>query len=180
MRLFQRLAVGVDVLPLLHAIGRQPQLWNANTLRTKHPQSPHKAVDDIWLRFNELKPDLAEVVNDLDCVNYPAFAALPQARSMLFDLMRRVEGERLGRVLVTRLAPGQKIEPHADLGAPATYYDRYHITLQNSPGSIFRCGDEQAFMAIGEVWWFDNTKVHEVVNNSGDDRITMIVDIRQC
>jgi hypothetical protein len=33
-------------------------------------------------------------------------------------------------------------------------------------------------MAPGEVWWFDNSKMHEVINNSADDRLTMIVDIR--
>jgi aspartyl/asparaginyl beta-hydroxylase (cupin superfamily) len=33
-------------------------------------------------------------------------------------------------------------------------------------------------MAAGEVWWFDNTVEHEVVNNSADDRIVLICDIR--
>jgi hypothetical protein len=33
-------------------------------------------------------------------------------------------------------------------------------------------------MAPGEAWWFDNAQEHEVINNSADDRIHMIVDIR--
>ena len=87
-------------------------------------------------------------------------------------------GVRLGRVIITRLPPGKTITPHVDSGSHAEYYDRYHVTLQNNPGSIFRCGNEHVFMATGDIWWLDNSIEHEVINNSVDDRITMIVDIR--
>lgn len=179
MRNFQCLAANVDVIPLLNAIMRDPALWNQHTLRTQHPGTAHAEVDDIWLRFNEIDEDeVAKVVDDTECVNYPAWWALPQARALIFDLMRRVEGERLGRVLITRLAPGRKITPHIDEGAPACYYERFHVVLASAPGCLFRAGDETVSMQTGQVWWFDNTKEHEVVNNSVDDRIHMIVDIR--
>lgn len=177
MNNFQCLAANVDTIPLLNAIMRDPALWNQNTLRTTHPGTAHSKVDDIWLRFNETD-DPEAVVDDKDCVNYPAWWALPQARPLIFNLMARVEGERLGRVLVTRLRPGAKIDAHVDGGAPATYYDRFHIVLSSAPGCLFRAGDETVHMGTGQVWWFDNTKEHEVINNSVDDRIHMIVDIR--
>lgn len=177
MRNFQVIATGVDTIPLLNAIMRDPALWNQNTLRTTHPETAHAQVDDIWLRFNETE-DPTAVVDDTECVNYPAWWALPQARDIIFNLMRRVEGERLGRVLVTRLAPGRKITPHVDGGAPATYYERFHVVLSASPGCLFRSGDETVQMRAGEVWWFDNTKEHEVVNNGVDDRVHLIIDIR--
>lgn len=180
MRCFQQIASGVDVLPLLHAIQVQPKLWNMHSLRTMYPQSPHHEAEDIWIRFNPLSDDPLSMANDRDCVNYEAFHALPQVRPIIFDLMRRVEAEQLGRVIVTKLAPGKQITPHEDAGAPATYYERYHILLQNHPGSLFYCGDEAVCMKPGEVWWFDNTQMHSVVNNSKDDRLTMIVDVRVC
>lgn len=179
MKYFQKIG-DVDPLPLLHALQRQPELWDQNTLRTTHPMSPHTQAHDIWLRFNHLKDDIATAIEDKECFNYPAWQALPQARPIIFDLMRRVEGEQLGRCLITRLAPSKKIDPHEDMGTPAYWYDRYHIMLQNSPGSMFRCGDESVFMRPGEVWWFENRENHEVINNGVDDRITMIVDIRPC
>lgn len=177
MNNFQRIAVGVDIIPLMNAIMRDPALWNQNTLRTRHLNTAHAEVDDIWIRFNEID-DVESVVDDKEAVNYPAFWALPQARPLVFSLMARIEGERLGRVLITKLRPGYKITAHVDGGAPAEYYDRFHIVLNSAPGCDFRAGDEWVHMATGEVWWFDNTKEHEVVNNSGDDRIHMIVDIR--
>lgn len=177
MRHFQIIAQNVDVLPLAHALHRKPELWNRNDLRTTYPNSPHADVDDIWLWFNETE-DPAAVVDDKETQPCPAWGALPQARPIVFDLMRRVEGVRLGRVIITRLAPGKKIAAHADQGAPAEYYQRYQVALQNLPGSTFRIGDETVVFSPGDVWHIDNRIEHEAVNASADDRIVMIVDIR--
>lgn len=181
MKNFQRLQWNNDFTRLAHEIARQPHLWDENKLRTAHTQSPHQEVNDIWLRFQDLekyKGDLKQLIDDHESINYPATLALPSARAILFDLMRLVEGERLGRVLITKLARGKKIAAHVDGGEHAAYYDRYHVVLQGMPGSLFRAGDETVQMLTGEVWWFDNAVEHEVVNNSEHDRIHMVVDIR--
>lgn len=167
----------VDPFPLLHAITLRPELWNQDTLRTEHEGTAHAEVDDIWLWFNrtdEPKP----VVDDKDCIPYPAWEKLSAARTLVFDLMRRVEGVRLGRVIITRLPAGKRIARHVDGGAPADYYSRYQIALQSLPGCLFSAGDETITFDAGDVWYFDNKQEHEVVNNSADDRIVMIVDIR--
>lgn len=174
MRNFQRVIAGADVGPLRNAVQRTAS-WNENTLRTTHEGTVHGEVDDIWLRFNEITED---VIDDTECVDYPAFAKLSQARALIFDLMRYVEGTRLGRVIVTRLKPGGKILPHRDEGAPATYYERYQVVLDCPEGCTFRIGDESVQMRSGEVWWIDNREEHEVVNLGHDDRLVMIVDIR--
>lgn len=179
MKNFTLIAEGADVIPLRSAIAMRPHLWNQNTLRTKHPGTAHNEVDDIWLRFNKIaEGEEFKVVDDMEAINYQAWWELPQARPLLFDLMRRVEGERLGRCLITRLTPGKRITPHVDMGAPATYYDRFHIVLQGAPGSLFRAGDETVNMRTGDVWWFDNCVEHEVLNNSQVDRIHIVADIR--
>ena len=41
-----------------------------------------------------------------------------------------------------------------------------------------RAGDEQLEMRSGDVFWFNNKLEHEVVNNSGMDRISIVVDIK--
>ncbi len=180
MKNFHLMAKGVATTALMNQIARNQQLWNANDLRTKFPGSPHKAVEDIWLRFQKITEasSVAAVADDHESVNYPAFFELSEAQDLIFNLMRVVKGERLGRVMVTKLAPGKSIAPHVDGGAHAAYFERYHVVLQGYPGSIFRCGGEQVQMLTGEVWWFQNQELHEIVNNSGDDRIHLVVDIR--
>lgn len=173
--------MNAPVAPLLHAISRQPELWNQERVRTAFDGSPHAQVDDILIRFQDIKlhrDNPAQILDEHESIWQPAAAMLPQVRPLVFDLMYRVEGERIGRVLITRLAPGAMITPHVDGGAHAAYYDRYHITLQNMEGSTFKCGDEEVHMQTGSIWWFDNGVEHSVVNESLDDRLTLIVDIR--
>jgi hypothetical protein len=136
-------------------------------------------VSDIWVFFNDIDPEaVAKAVDDKDVIPYPGWYVLPQVRPIIFDLMRRVEAVRLGRVIISRLAPGKQITPHVDGGAPATHYTRYQIALQSLPGCLFNAGGESVNMRTGDVWWFDNQQEHSVVNHSAADRIAMIVDLR--
>jgi hypothetical protein len=184
MKHFQKIGEGIDIIPLLNAVTRQRDLWKSNLLRQTFADSPHADVEDVWLRFTDMAEfertgDLKVVGDDLECIAYPAWHALPQAHHIVFNVMRRVEAERLGRVMITRLDPGKRIKPHSDvLGAYAGYYSRYHVPLQSQPGVSFRAGNEQVFMAPGELWWFDASAEHEVVNNSADDRVHLIIDVR--
>jgi quercetin dioxygenase-like cupin family protein len=159
---------------MLAALAARPDLWNANDLRTTYPGSPHADVDDIWVMFDDPNGD---VVNSLQTHPYPAWRELP-IKDLVLNLMRRVGGTQLGRVIISRLAPGLSIAPHADQGAPAEFYQRYHLVLQSGPGCVTRSGGEVIQAAAGEVWWFDNRAEHEVINNGADDRIAVIIDIR--
>ncbi len=169
----------IDPLPILNALHSKPNLWDQHTLRTTHPISPHKEASDIWLFFNRMD-DTEIILNDIQTYDYPAWRELPQVRAVIFDLMRRVEGVQLGRLLITRLAPGKKIPAHADQGAPVEFYSRYQIAVQSLPGAIFQIGDEAVNFRSGEVWKIDNKTEHSVTNNSADDRIVIIADIRLC
>lgn len=177
MRHFLKIAENVDVIPVLNALQNRPDLWNQNQLRTQHPGTAHAQVDDIWIWFNDVSQPEA-VIDDKEVISYPAWGELPQVQTIVFDLMRRVGGVRLGRVIITRLAPGRRITPHEDQGAPASYYTRYQVALQSLPGALFHCGGETVNFRTGEVWMIDNQATHSVENNSADDRLVMIVDVR--
>lgn len=173
----------VDPTPLLHQVTVNPELWNGNTIRTRHPGSAHEEADDIILRFNDVSEfertgDFRSITDDRTCHEWAAWNVLTEARPIIFPMMARVQGVQLGRVMVTRLRPGKRIKPHVDGGSPAEFYERYQIALQSMPGCTFRIGDENVQFASGDVWWIDNRTEHEVINNSADDRIVMIVDIR--
>lgn len=191
MKHFQLIAKGLDPWPLLHSLQTQPELWNSSRVR-KHWQSVHKDVDDVMLRYNawtEGDDYLDKVCSSLEMVDYPAWHRLPPAQVFVYGLMGKVMGIHLGRVMISRLRPGGIIPPHSDRIEvaekkfptripPAVYFERYHVALQSGPGAIFISGDEQVSMAPGEIWWLDNQAVHSVENNSADDRIHLIIDIR--
>lgn len=172
MRYFQKLVEGVQVLPVLHALVRKPHLWNVDRLRTTFEGTPHAQVDDVLLRFGKADGD------DLEATDRAAMTETA-AKPLLLNVMQLVSGSRLGRAVVTKLEPGRKIMPHADVkGAYCDYYTRYHLVLQGLPGSLFTCGDETVNMRTGELWYFDAHAEHSVMNNSPDDRIHLLVDVR--
>lgn len=178
MRNFQLLANGIDVSQVVNQLQRQSNLWDENKLRTTHSGTAHSQVSDIWVWFNKLPDMLDKLVDDKDVIPYRAWKELPSLRPVIFALMRQVEAVRLGRVIITRLPPGKEITPHVDMGAPAEYYSRYQIALQCLPGNIFKIGNEQVSFKTGDIWWIDNKVEHSVINNSADDRIVCIVDLR--
>lgn len=186
MNNFQCIASGIDVIPLLLSIKRMPELWKEDTYLRDYPQGPFKQIETIMLRFPvkgvyETEEELQKHLSTYDQhenVDYPSYKLLHEARPIVMGLMNRTGGERLGRVMINKIAPGGRIYPHADTPSHADYYSRFHVVLQSNPGVVFRAGDEQVYMGTGEVWWFDNKQEHEVINNSADDRIHMIVDIR--
>ena len=185
MRHFQRIG-DIDPMPLMLALQQQPGLWNAHRYRTTYRNTPHGEVDDILLRFAAPErttdpADLMPVQEDVAPVAYPAWTALPAARPLVFDLMRRVEAVTLGRVIISRLKPGGRILPHADTDGAYVERDdgmRFHIALQGLPGSLYHCGGETVCMQTGSVWWFQHREVHAIENNSADDRIHLLVDVR--
>lgn len=179
MRHFQKIAENIPVIPLLNALAVNGDLWNEHSLRTTHPDSPHGQTDDIWVMFNDIPHLPASVVDDCEVMPYRAWTVLP-IRELVMDLMRLVGGVRLGRVIISRLPPGCEISVHVDQGAPATYYRRYHLAIQSNPGALNYSGSECMQYRMGDFWWFDNRAEHRIVNNSDDDRIVVVMDVKPC
>lgn len=189
MKNFLQIADGIDTRPLLLALARRPEVWREDTYLRSYPQGPFGAIDSVILRFPvrtvheteealrahvEANPD--QIVHE--CVDQPVFARLPEARPLIFGLMAMVQGERLGRVLINRINPDGRIDPHADTPIHADYWRRFHIVLQSKPPVYFRCGAELCYMPQGTAYWFNNKLEHEVRNDSDLERIHMVVDIR--
>jgi hypothetical protein len=173
---FQVIAQNIDTRPMLEALKDNEHLWNQNNLRTTHELSPHKQVDDIWVRFNKLDGALQKAVEDKEAYWYPASDVLP-VRAYMYPLLEIVNGDRLGRCVITRMAPNTVIDSHKDMGAPVGYYQRFHLALQNAEGAVFKCDGEEFTPKTGDLFIVANQKDHEVINNSEIERITMIIDV---
>jgi uncharacterized cupin superfamily protein len=174
MRSLLPIATGLNVLPLQLALKRQEYLWNENKLRTENPTSPHRDADDIWVRFNPKGKALEEHISEW----YPAYYALPEVSPIVFDVMRMVNGEQLGGVLLTRVPPGKSVHKHIDSGWHASYYDKYIVQIEGNCKQGFHFNDGFFSANPGDVYWFDNSKEHWVTNESSVDRISLIICIR--
>lgn len=181
---FLQVAGGLDVMPIVMELHRQSGLWNRNDVRLSKA-GPHWQSDDIWLRYkdeteNKKTGDYQNFSDPHDAIWYPSYYALPSARKLIFGLMSRIEGERLGAVFIYRVAPGKKILPHIDTSWHASFYDKFNICLQSNPRAAFVYDDDgEAFQQRpGDVHSFRNDTTHSVVNDGADDHIIMTVCIR--
>lgn len=183
MKRFIKIAAGIDVRTINAQLDANAQLWDQFGLRKKAADSPHGQMSDIWVRYNDIRPYQArndfKGFNDAhDSVWYPAYYALPALRGIIFRLMRLVDGERLGGVLITRIPPGGGIALHTDAGWHVDHYDKFYLSLKSSPGAQFCCPDEDLHPRPGEIYRFDNRIPHWVKNESSEDRVTLIMCIR--
>lgn len=183
---FNKIACGLNVMPLQIALRRQPALFGQYNQRCTG-DSPHRDTKDIWVRYNDIedKLDGVDQINAESDFNkehrpvwWKSYYQLPQVRPIVFDVMSLVEGEELGTVILIKIPSGKQIFPHTDTGWSAGYYEKYFIPIQNYQGATFNFPDGQIVPSIGDVYWFDNSIVHNVTNNSLEDMILLIVTIR--
>lgn len=184
MKNFMQIASGIDVMPLALEIKRQPHLWDRDMERLS-VHGPHRETQDIWLRYKDKRENTQSknwdnFADPHDPIWYPAFYELPSARKLIFDLMARVQGERLGGVLIYRVPPGKQIYVHTDTGWHPEYYEKFNFSIQSQPGCAFYYPEDDEVMTsnTGDVYWFRNTIPHGVRNASAEDQIIMTVCIK--
>ena len=182
MRHFQQIASGVDVLPLVVELYRQPELWNQHQARTVG-EGPFRGTDDIWVRFRPWT-ELVERESFLEPftpIFYPAWTALPHLRPLVFGLMNRLEAVQLGAVFITRVPAGGQVALHDDDNGcwHAKFFGtKAYLPLESNPQCYSTCGDEKVVMQVGEAWLFNNLVPHSTVNEGETDRMTLIVCMR--
>ena len=181
MRHFQKIASGVEVLPLALDLYRQPELWNQHTARTGGAGS-FVGTDDIWVRFrdpSELTSREA-FAEEFRCQWYPAWHALPHLRPIVFGLMSRVEAVELGGILITRVPSDGQVALHNDKGRwhSEWFQTKAYLPLASNPDCYSICADERVVMNVGDCWLFDNMQMHSTVNKGLTDRVTLIVSMR--
>jgi hypothetical protein len=171
----QQIGAGLNVAPVRWALRAHPELWDQNTARTEHADSPHHGLSDIWARYAAPGDDGSQPHRS---VWYPA-ADLLGIKAMCLDVMRAVDGEELGGVLITRIPPGAMCRPHVDRpGWHAEFYEKVAVQIESAPGQRFCFEGESLETRPGDVFWFDNAHTHWVTNDTNHERITLIVCVK--
>lgn len=177
---FKLVRSGIDIEPLLSALKAKEQLWQQITVRQTVTGSPHGDTESIYLR-GPREQSVHAVFNHIEAIDYPALRELPEARALNEYLMKVVGATELGRSMIVSLKPGGTVTPHADEGAYADHYERFHIVLTSEIGNEFYVKNdeyhaEHVHMRPGEIWWFNHKKEHAVINRSDKARWHIITD----
>ena len=169
----QRLLSGIDVAPLNWALQSNPQFWDQNRMRTESASSPHRDASDIYVRY-AANP---RAQGAHESVWYPCADVLG-VKPLVYDVMRFVEGDRLGGVLITRIPAGKEVFPHVDSGWHADTYRKFCVQVQSAPGQKFIVEDETLEPKPGDLYEFRNEYSHYVTNPTDSIRVSLIVCIQ--
>ena len=182
MRNFIKVCEGINVEPINFALNQNPNLWGQRSLRKE--LGPHTAMSDIWLRYNDDTKaketgDYSKLHNQHYPIWYPAINELPMIRPLALGLMSKMGATHLGGILITKIPPGCRVDPHIDSNWHADFFNcKLYVPIQSNPQCFNRCEDEYVVMNTGECWYFNNGVEHEVQNNGNDDRMTLIICMR--
>lgn len=181
--MFTKLAEGWDVSAINAEIAAHPELWDSVNYRKVGANTPHSRMSDIWVRYNDIRPfqerDDYRGLNDPHIpIWYPAWEMLPSLQPVVFRLMKMVRGEMIGAVLITRIPDGEGIDRHTDASWHVDYFSKFYVSLRAAQGARFHVDGEFIEPEVGDVYRFDNKMPHWVTNESGQDRVTLIVCIR--
>lgn len=171
-----------DVSRLQDQLITQPQLWDTIRHRTSHPQSPHREVSDIWVRYNPIENyqgDMQAFNAEHDPEWYPVADKLPEAVRIATDLVVQLNGLMLGAVLITKIPAGKQVYPHIDQGWHARHFEKFAVQVKGNDRQTFHFENESLVTHDGDLWWFDNAYPHWVTNASDEDRITLIICVRR-
>jgi mannose-6-phosphate isomerase-like protein (cupin superfamily) len=181
-----KIAEGLDFSLLRAQLTVRQHLWNQITYRKEGRGTPHSQMDDIWLRYRsdeafKARGDYHGIAEgEFHCVFYPAWSELPAVRPICFALMTKLEAVELGTMIIYRLAPGKRIDPHTDAGWAVNYYStKIHVCLQGGMKCGYRVMNEFKPFKTGDVYIFDNRFEHEIVNETDEDMI-MLVQCMHC
>lgn len=181
MRSIQHLSSGFDVAPLLEQIDAHPEVWNTHTMRTDFYGGPHGGVSDIWVRYRDwadFDGDIAAFNEPHESTWYPVCDVLPAAKEIAERVALTVGASRMGGVLITRIPAGGEVKPHIDTGWHAKEYDKFAVQLRSAPGQAFCFEDSWLAPMPGDLYTFDNSRLHWVINPTESERITMIVCLK--
>jgi len=140
------------VAPIMDAIMRHPQLWNAIS-------EPQQIVMRAVPEFRDTE----------------AARILPAIKKVALDAMAMFGASQLGALMVQKVDPGKRaVFKAAHKGDP---FAQYRFMLHGGHPHIdpsFLCGDEGVNMEPGELWWVDSS-VPSAVNNLTSDSIVHVI-----
>jgi len=163
----------VDVSKIVDELNMHPEHWLVDTRRQLFLSvQMHTETINLVVGY-ETNPKITDIRNSHSYRPGPLYEYYPETIKMLKTFFP----VGLSRIAIVKLKSSKLVLPHIDLG---TYYkvrDRYHLVISGS--YLYQVEEESKQVTAGTLFWFDNKKVHSALNNSSEDRISVIFDVEQ-
>ena len=150
--------------------------------------------ETAWESENEAKPNKIAQLNDTrhimfrfvtDSDNVFDFSDHPvlwnEWKDMLLPILEQAARKlgytdyRFPRVMFARLPAGGEISGHSD-GEASHYIHKIHVPLITNDRTVFRVGQQEMHMPVGEIIEVNNKRNHAARNDGATDRIHLIFE----
>jgi len=164
-----------DITPIKEKIlNFDESLWHTD-IKTKNFLKEHSKTDSIIL-FS--KKEAGEIYSKEEVNNKELMIHLKENFQDLFIQIKKHFNNtgQIGRILLARLNENSEIPEHKDHGTHLENCRRIHIPIKTNENVYFIVDNETFVLEENSVYEFDNTKIHNVINNSDEKRIHLIID----
>lgn len=167
----------IDIAPMQREVAQCEPGWLIDTQRQSRI-TVQRESQTIVLRA---LPHKSEQFMPVDGVHESERTALSVffPRTLEFvEKFAQAQNGGLGRVALVRLKPWSKVYRHYDAEPYLRGRNRYHLVVKSKGGSYMESGIEKRVFKEGDLFFFDNKKMHTAVNESDDWRIHVIFDMK--
>lgn len=171
--IFFRLENNIDTSSLLKEINLNYRFWKHNTIR-QDTIEVQKETLSISLRKGIKEKDI-HINNCHDSCETELYQFYPNIKKYMNTFIEKYGGE-IGRIMVVLLPSQKMVYPHIDEGEYYKARDRFHFVLSGS--YEYTVEKEVNLFQQGELWFFDNQKIHFAKTVSEKERISIIFDVK--
>lgn len=117
-----------------------------------------------------------------ECINHPKnFEKYPEVIKLCKWVYETVGGIEMGRIMIVQLLAGGEVGPHID---PLDYFEqfsRFHVPFKTNTSVVFNngAGSKDEHMPFKTLCRLNNRLTHALYNKSAEDRIHLLIDIKQ-
>ena len=171
---FKRLQTGMNILPMMQEVAENFDDFYKETYRQDNIMCQKETMSINLIKG--VRYDEGTHFDDTHTtVETAQFEKYPKIREFL-NWFTNTYGGRMYRVAVVHLGSDKQVYPHIDAGKYYEDKDRFHMVL--SGYYDYTVEKETVRFNAGDLWWFDNQKMHHAVNATPVSRVCIIFDVK--
>ena len=179
---FKRLGSDINILPILKQVAENWNDFNLDTRRQKNIKQQRETlainlIKGVPLPGTGIEGKQKRFGDSHETIKTELYYKYDECVYFLNWFEKTYSG-KIRRAHIAHLKVNGKVYPHIDGGEYFKNKDRFHLGL--SGYYDYTVEDETQRFGAGDLFWFNNKKMHSCINATPIPRISLIFDAEGC